>query len=74
MWPSFISVSVLKPVATDRDEAREAITGLGLPSRVRLLKRLTDHVRPATCEEDEDDTYLTFFPAFGCILAEGPKK
>lgn len=37
MWPSFISVSVLKPVATDRDEAREAITGLGLPSRVRLL-------------------------------------
>ena len=36
MWPSFISVSVLKPVATDRDEAREAIASLGLPSRVRL--------------------------------------
>lgn len=41
---------------------------------LRLLKRLTDHFRPATCEEDEDEAYLTFFPAFGCILAEGTKK
>lgn len=37
MWPSFISVSVLKAVTTVPDEAREVIISLGLPSRVRLL-------------------------------------